>query len=148
MILDTLQNCELYYSLSPRMRQAFEWLEHTDVSKLEAGRHNIDGDNLFVNVSELDLRPRSEAALELHREYIDIQVVFGGEEEFGWSPKSAVVTPRSEFDTEKDIQFFLDTPQTFYTVREGQFTILTPEDAHAPMLGTGHVRKLIFKVRR
>lgn len=148
MILDTLQNCELYYSLSPRMHQAFEWLERTDVSKLEVGRHNIDSDNLFVNVSELDLRPRSEAALELHREYIDIQVVFGGEEEFGWSPKSAVVAPRSEFDTEKDIQFFLDTPQTFYTVREGQFTILTPEDAHAPMLGTGHVRKLIFKVRR
>ena len=148
MILDTLQNRELYYFLSPRLRQAFEWLDHTDVASLEVGRHDIDGDDIFVNVSELDLRPRSEAALELHREYIDIQVVFGGEEEFGWSPKSAVASPRAEFDIERDIQFFLDTPQTFYTVREGQFTILTPEDAHAPMLGSGHVRKLIFKVRR
>ena len=148
MILDTLQNRELYYFLSPRLRQAFEWLDRTNVASLEVGRHDIDGDDIFVNVSELDLHPRSEAALELHREYIDIQVVFGGEEEFGWSPKSAVATPRAEFDIERDIQFFLDTPQTFYTVREGQFTILTPEDAHAPMLGTGHVRKLIFKVRR
>lgn len=148
MILDTLQNRELYYFLSPRLRQAFEWLDRTDVASLEVGRHDIDGDDIFVNVSELDLRPRSEAALELHREYIDIQVVFGGEEEFGWSPKSAVASPRAEFDIERDIQFFLDTPQTFYTVREGQFTILTPEDAHAPMLGSGHVRKLIFKVRR
>lgn len=148
MILDTLQNRELYYFLSPRLRQAFEWLDRTNVASLEVGRHDIDGDDIFVNVSELDLRPRSEAALELHREYIDIQVVFGGEEEFGWSPKSVVATPRAEFDIERDIQFFLDTPQTFYTVREGQFTILTPEDAHAPMLGTGHVRKLIFKVRR
>ena len=148
MILDTLQNRELYYFLSPRLRQAFEWLDRTDVASLEVGRHDIDGDDIFVNVSELDLRPRSEAALELHREYIDIQVVFGGEEEFGWSPKSAIALPRAEFDIERDIQFFLDTPQTFYTVREGQFTILTPEDAHAPMLGSGHVRKLIFKVRR
>lgn len=148
MILDTLQNRELYYFLSPRLRQAFEWLDRTDVASLEVGRHDIDGDDIFVNVSELDLRSRSEAALELHREYIDIQVVFGGEEEFGWSPKSAVASPRAEFDIERDIQFFLDTPQTFYTVREGQFTILTPEDAHAPMLGSGHVRKLIFKVRR
>ena len=148
MILDTLQNRELYYFLSPRLRQAFEWLDRTNVASLEVGRHDIDGDDIFVNVSELDLRPRSEAALELHREYIDIQVVFGGEEEFGWSPKSAVASPRAEFDIERDIQFFLDTPQTFYTVREGQFTILTPEDAHAPMLGSGHVRKLIFKVRR
>jgi YhcH/YjgK/YiaL family protein len=148
MILDTLQNRERYYALSPRLRQAFEWLDTADIASLEVGRHDIDGDNIFVNVSELELRPRSAAALEVHNEYIDIQVVFGGEEEFGWSPRSELKTPREEFDTERDIQFFLDTPQTFYSVREGQFTILLPEDAHAPMLGSGHVRKLIFKVRR
>lgn len=148
MILDTLQNRECYYSLSPRLRTAFEWLDKTDVASLEVGRHAIDGDDIFVNVSELDLRPRSAAALEVHNEYIDIQVVFGGEEEFGWSPRSAVASPRAEFDVEKDIQFFEDEPQTFYTVREGQFTILMPQDAHAPMLGEGHVRKLIFKIRK
>ncbi len=148
MILDTLQNRELYYPLSPRLRKAFEWLDKTDVSALATGSHEIDGTDIFVNVSELDLRPRTEAALEVHNEYIDIQVVFGGEEEFGWSPRSAVRSPRAEFDTAKDIQFFDDTPQTFYSVREGEFTILMPEDAHAPMLGTGHVRKLIFKVRK
>ena len=148
MILDTLQNREAYYTLSPRLQKAFEWLDKSDIASLPVGRHDIDGDNLFVNVSELDLRPRSEAALEVHNEYIDVQVVFGGEEEFGWSPRSAVKEPRTEFDTEKDIQFFLDAPQTFYTVREGQFTILMPNDAHAPMLGKGRVRKLIFKLRK
>lgn len=148
MILDTLQNRELYYPLCPRLRKAFEWLDHTDISALAVGRHDIDGDDIFVNVSELELKPRSEAALEVHNKYIDIQVVFGGEEEFGWRPRSSVQSPRGEFDTAKDIQFFEDAPQTFYTVREGQFTILMPEDAHAPMLGCGHVRKLIFKVRK
>ena len=148
MILDTLQNRERYYAISPRLHKAFEWLDSTDINSLEVGRHDIDGDNIFVNVSELELRPRSAAALEVHNEYIDIQVVFGGEEEFGWSPRSELKSPREEFDTERDIQFFLDTPQTFYSVSEGQFTILLPEDAHAPMLGSGHVRKLIFKVRR
>lgn len=148
MILDTLKNRGLYYTLSPRLRRAFEWLEQTDVATLAVGRHDIDGDDIFVNVSELDLRPRSAAALEVHNEYIDIQVVFGGIEEFGWSPRSAVKLPREEFDSNKDIQFFEDIPQTFYTVREGEFTILMPEDAHAPMLGEGHVRKLIFKVRK
>ena len=148
MILDTLKNRELYYTLSPRLRRAFEWLEQTDVATLAVGRHDIDGDDIFVNVSELDLRPRSAAALEVHNKYIDIQVVFGGIEEFGWSPRSAVKLPREEFDSNKDIQFFEDIPQTFYTMREGEFTILMPEDAHAPMLGEGHVRKLIFKVRK
>ena len=29
-----------------------------------------------------------------------------------------------------------------------EFTILMPEDAHAPMLGNGFVKKLIIKVRK
>ncbi len=148
MILDTLKNREFYYALSPRLRKAFEWLDTADIASLEVGRHSIDGDDIFVNVSELELRPREQAALEVHNEYIDIQVLFGGVEEFGWSPRSALKMPREAFDRERDIQFFLDTPQTFYSVREGEFTILLPEDAHAPMLGQGHVRKLIFKVRK
>ena len=124
MILDTLQNRECYYSLSPRLRTAFEWLDNTDVASLEVGRHSIDGDDIFVNVSELDLRPRSAAALEVHNEYIDIQVVFGGEEEFGWSPRSAVTSPRTEFDVEKDIQFFEDEHCCTFTHNETTSTLI------------------------
>ena len=50
MILDTLQNREHYYPLCPRLRKAFEWLDHTDISALAVGRHDIDGDDIFVNV--------------------------------------------------------------------------------------------------
>ena len=148
MILDSLRNKELYYPLCPRFKKAFEWLEATDIASLATGRHAIDGDDIFVNVSELDLRPRSAAAPAVHDKYIDIQIVAGGAEEFGWRERRLLEDPRGEFDAEKDIRFYNDTPQTFYTVREGEFTILMPEDAHAPMLGEGHVRKLIIKVRK
>ena len=57
------------------------------------------------------------------------------------------VKAETEFDEAKDIQLFTDIPQCFYTVGEGQFSILFPEDGHAPMLGEGHVKKCIFKVR-
>ena len=33
-----------------------------------------------------------------------------------------------------------------FAMREGQFSILYPEDAHAPMLGTGKIKKMIFKI--
>ncbi|MBR2378926.1 MAG: YhcH/YjgK/YiaL family protein, partial [Bacteroidaceae bacterium] len=46
MILDTLSNRELYYSLSPRLQTAFEWLDRTDVASLAVGRHDIDGNNI------------------------------------------------------------------------------------------------------
>ena len=56
--------------------------------------------------------------------------------------------PLGEFDVEKDIRFYDDEPQCYYTLRPGQFTILLPEDAHAPMVGEGAIRKIIVKVRK
>lgn len=147
MILDTLKNKEQYASLHPRFKAVFDYIDTHDLASMELGRHDIDGDNIFVMVQELELRPREQARLELHRKYIDIQLVLRGPEEvFGWSEKKDCLTAETEFDEAKDIQLFIDKPQCFYTVREGQFSILYPEDGHAPMLGEGVVKKCIFKI--
>jgi YhcH/YjgK/YiaL family protein len=146
MVLDSIKNAELYYSLSPRIKEAFDWLAKTDIKSLSVGRHDIDGDNLFVNVMDVDLKPRHEAALEVHNRYVDIQIMYGGQEEYGWAERCDCHAPREEFNSEKDVQFFNDTPQTFFALNEQQFAIFFPEDAHAPMLGDGSVRKLIFKL--
>lgn len=143
-----MRSKELYYQLCPRFKKAFEWLESTDLKNLAPGRHTIDGDDIFVNVQELELRPREQAALEVHNTYIDIQVVIKGVEEFGWTPRSEVKQPRGEFDPANDIGFYTDTPKMFYTMHEGEFCILMPQDAHAPMLGSGPIKKLIVKVRK
>ena len=78
----------------------------------------------------------------------NIQVLIRGEQETfgGASVRPAQAAGRIRCG--KDIQFFDDEPQTFYTLRPGQFTILFPEDGHAPMIGEGDVRKIIVKVRR
>lgn len=147
MILDSLKNAAQYYSLHPRFKTVFDYIASHDLAAMESGRHDIDGDNIFVNVQELDLRSESEARLELHRKYIDIQLLLEGPDEiFGWSEKIDCVKPEAEFDVEKDVQFFTDVPQCFYSVKKGQFSILFPEDGHAPMLGKGHVKKCIFKI--
>ena len=147
MILDSIKNAELYYSISPLVKEAFDWLAKTDVMALSAGRHDIDGDNLFVNVNDVDLKPRQEAALEVHNRYIDIQIMCGEQEEYGWAERSNCLAPREEFNSEKDVQFFNDAPQTFFMLKPQQFVIFFPTDAHAPMLGEGSVRKLIFKLQ-
>ena len=147
MILDSLKNKEQYVSLHPRFKQVFDYIDTHDLAAMELGRHDVDGDNIFVMVQELELRPLEQARLELHRKYIDIQLVLRGDEEvFGWSEKKECLKPETEFDEAKDIQLFVDTPQCFYTVREGQFSVLYPEDGHAPMLGKGKVKKCIFKI--
>ena len=147
MILDSLKNKAQYASLHPRFQKVFDFIDNTDLAALPCGRHDIDGDSIFVMVQELDLREVKDARLELHRKYIDIQLLLNGPAEmFGWSEKKDCLTPETEFDEAKDIQLFTDIPQCFYTVSKGQFTILYPEDGHAPMLGEGFVKKCIFKI--
>jgi len=147
MILDSLKNCAAYYGLSPRIQQAFELFAQVDWTKAEAGKMELDGKEIFANVQERGLKTKEEAKLEVHDKYIDIQILISGSEEaFGWADRSTLTQPKEAFNAEKDIQFFEDEPQTYYTMRPGQFTILLPEDAHAPLVGEGTIRKVILKV--
>lgn len=149
MIFDSLKNSALYYSVSPRMKKAFELIASTDWKKMEPGIHELDGKDIYVNVMERELKKKPDAKLEVHNEYIDIQVLLSGtQESFGWSERRDLKRPLGAFDTAKDIQLFDDVPQTYYTLRPGQFTVLFPEDGHAPMVGEGTVRKIIVKVRK
>ena len=161
MILDSLENRARYYALNPRLEKAFDYLLSTDLGALPAGRHaidglsdlplgrtEVDGENVFINVMDVDLKRSADAKLEIHDRYLDIQVLVRGEREaFGWSQRDRVTRPLGAFDVQKDIRFYDDVPQTYYEVTPGQFTLLFPEDAHAPMVGEGTIRKVIVKVR-
>ncbi|MFR9602907.1 MAG: YhcH/YjgK/YiaL family protein [Rikenellaceae bacterium] len=147
MILDSLKNASLYYGVCPRMEKAFELLSQIDLSTLELGKHLLDGEEIFVNVLERDLKEVADAKVEVHNLYADIQILVEGENEgFGWIERKDLTQPKSEFDTAKDVQLFDDAYQTIYDLRKGQFTILMPEDGHAPMIGKGKVKKAIVKV--
>ncbi len=149
MILDSLKNGALYENVHPRMKRAFELLATTDWSSLEPGIHELEGRDIYVNLMERDLKKKEDAKLEVHNDYIDIQLLLSGaSESFGWSERKDLAQPRDAFNAEKDIQFFDDEPQTYYTMRPGQFSVFFPEDGHAPMVGEGKVRKAIVKVRR
>lgn len=146
MVIDSLQNIERYYALLPALSEVSAFLRGVELSKLEVGRHAIDGDRLFVNVAHDALRSVDEAPMEVHNRYADVQLVVEGEEGFGWRERGECTAPQGAFDAERDILFYADKPQTVYRLHAGQFAIFFPEDAHAPLLGEGSVRKLIFKV--
>lgn len=148
MIFDSLKNCALYENVHPRMKRAFELLTTTDWNSLEPGIHELEGRDIYVNLMERDLKTKEAAKLEVHNDYIDIQLLLSGAgETFGWSERKDLKQPQGPFNPEKDIQLFDDEPQTYYTMRPGQFSVLFPEDGHAPMVGEGKVRKAIVKVR-
>ena len=83
MILATLTNADRYAALHPLFPHAFEFIRNTDLLALAPGRYPIIGDELFVIVESVPGRTRTDAKLEVHRRYIDIQLVLGTDE-MGW----------------------------------------------------------------
>ncbi|MCK9529912.1 MAG: YhcH/YjgK/YiaL family protein [Gammaproteobacteria bacterium] len=146
MILDTLANARRYHALHHRFPEAFRFLSETDLPSLAQGRHDIAGDALFAIVSRANGRTRAEAPLECHRRYIDIQFIIAGTDEMGWKPARDCLHPRGEYSQEKDILFFDDAADSWVKTPAGGFCIFFPEDAHAPLVGTAPIHKLVVKV--
>ena len=147
MILDSLKNSTLYEGLHPRFKAAFDFLKLTDFSKLQLGKIELDGKNLFVNFAEGTGKTPEAAKMETHNEYIDIQVPFTSIEKMGYIPSCDLKSPVDPYNAEKDVTFFTDKASTFVTVLPGQFAVFFPEDGHQPGIGEGPFRKIIVKVK-
>ena len=146
MILSTLSQSDRYAALHPLFPRTFEFMRNTDLLALAPGRYPIVGDELFAIVESVPGRTRADAQLECHRRYIDIQLVLEGTDEMGWKALADCREPVSDYSAEKDIQFFHDAPATWIATPPGAFCIFFPDDAHAPLVSDGRIRKVIFKI--
>lgn len=147
MVIDVLSGAARYAHLHPAFSRAFQFLRETDLSSLVPGRHDIDGDAIYVSIDPVDGRGREAARLESHRAHIDIQLTLRGEEQIGWKPLVSCQAPDGEFDESRDVGFYRDRPDTWLVLRPGTFAIFFPEDAHAPLAGSGPLKKAIVKIR-
>ena len=146
MIYDVLANADRYAGLHPLFERAFAFLRDTDFAAMTPGRYPLSGESLFAIVEEAEGRARETAQLECHRKYIDIQYVLHGLDEMGWKPLCDCREPAAEYSDKRDIAFFRDPPATWITVPPGAYCVFFPEDAHAPLVGAGPIRKVVMKV--
>jgi len=149
MIADILKNRHLYECISPRIKTSLEYIAKTDFSKMEPGRYELDGSNLFVLVQAYDSIPREQGKWECHQKYIDIQYIADGIEQIGVNNigKMKVTT---EYNPDKDIAF-LGGDGDFVTFSKGSYGIFFPEDAHQPKIAPnnvpGKVKKVVVKIK-
>lgn len=146
MILDNLRNASLYNNVHKRFKKAFDFLETIDFNKYNEGTFEVDGTNIKSIISTNALKTKSDAVLETHKKYIDIHIPISGYETFGWKSAKKLENSIDEYDSENDFELFRDIPTTYFTISPGEFVIFLSEDAHAPLIGTGELRKLIFKI--
>ena len=148
MIIDTLASAEKYYSLHKNFKVAFDYLKSTDLAALEVGKYDIaDGLKLIVSDSEGKTAAVAAEKFECHNKNIDIQFCVRGNETIGWKPRTDCTSPKGEYSDEKDVLFYADKPDMYFVLKDSQFVIFYPEDVHAPMIGEGLIKKLVFKVR-
>jgi biofilm protein TabA len=148
MVVDTLNNASKYNSLHPLFATAFDYLKCKDLQNLEDGKHDIaEGLKLIVSNGNGKTKETSLEKFECHDKNIDIQICVNGLETIGWKPREKCNIPNGEYNSEKDVRFFNDTPDMYFQLTDGQFGIFYPEDVHAPMIGEGEIKKLVFKVK-
>ena len=140
MIIDTIENLGKYTTLNPLIADVVEFLKSHDLHTMEEGKYTIKGSDLSVNVQVAKQRTKDTAFIETHIEMVDIQIPITCAE---------CDLPAFEYNAEKDITKYGDTkPQTYVTVKPGQFVIFCPQDGHAPcIIEESEIKKAIFKVK-
>ena len=124
-----------YEALHPRFRQLFEYVRSHNLGQCPPGRITLDGDDLYINIAHADLKHAEEQKLEVHHRYIDVHFPLSGEE--ADAPLAA----------DGDFALYSAPADNYLAVRPGQFYVVWPEDAHAPIIGSGKLVKAIAKVR-
>ena len=146
MILDRIEQADLYVSVNPHLAKAFAFLRQEGLDKLPDGRHDIDGDNVYAIIIRGTGQTRSKAKLEMHRKYIDLQYVVSGGDDMGWKTYKLCKNSAGDYNPETDAELFSDTPSVWLTLVPGDFAVFFPEDAHAPGAGQREFHKVVVKV--
>ena len=146
MILSRLESAERLERLHPGFAAGFTFLRRADLGQLPPGRHEIDGVRVYAVVIRGQGRGKDRVKLEVHHRYIDIQYSVMNPDLIGWKPTGDCRNPEQPFNEEKDVQFFLDAPDSWITAPAGCFGIFFPEDAHAPQAAEGAIHKVVVKV--
>jgi biofilm protein TabA len=145
MVTASLNDFHRYINLHPQFHKVEEFLK-TYTFDIPGERIYIDGEKLFAIPALDNAKLKENAPLEAHNRFIDIQVCLEGNETMGWRSRAECNSPKSEFSCEKDIIFYHDKPISYFCVLAGSFAIFFPEDCHAPLIGEGVIKKVIFKV--
>lgn len=149
MIFDSITSASLYAQQNPLFKKAFDFIQNTDFNKLDFGKHNIVGDDLYVGYMEYESKDVTECMMENHKKYIDIQYIVSGEEFIGVTTSNKQ-TPSVAYDDAKDVAFYKEGYDSLLKMDQGKFAIFYPQDLHMPCIKiqqASKVRKAVFKIR-
>ncbi|MDG1803789.1 YhcH/YjgK/YiaL family protein [Flavicella sp.] len=148
MILDKLSNSNLYTPIHKDFEKVFDFIKNTDLEKIDLGKHEIDGDTVFVVVMEYTTQDVSECKSETHKKYIDIQYMIEGAEHVGVTTLHNE-EPTTPYNEEGDFMFYTLGNLPTIQLKKEHFAIFFPDDIHQTMMQIDSpktLRKAVFKI--
>lgn len=150
MFIGTLERWNTDKNYLPDIfQQVMTFLNSIDPQTIAPGTHLIQGKDIFANVECGKGKALQERRFELHRRYVDVQMLLTGHERQDYATSAAgdVLEDRLEKD---DVAFY-DVTGQIHSLRmhPGMFVIYFPGELHAPGLQDGDnkdYKKIVVKV--
>ena len=137
------------YALNkPLWDKMFKFLAETDLSKLEPGKIVIEEGRLWFNVLEYTPKSAEDTKIEAHKNFIDLQYTYEGNELMGVAGK---VTPINDYDPVKDRTNYSTGEEIVYSPASPElFFLYFPCDMHQPSVRSndnpGVSHKIVGKI--
>ncbi|KAE9537711.1 hypothetical protein A1D25_10010 [Ursidibacter arcticus] len=149
MLLGDLSRDDYAKSLPPVFARLCGKLKTLDLVNLPLGWQDLE-DGVRMNVMEFETAQAEGKKAELHRKFIDIQLLISGEEAIQYSLSYPNLALYDEYRDEDDYQLTDQLEnKNLLVLKPNMFAIFLPNEPHAPGIsvnGNRLLKKLVVKV--
>lgn len=124
MIVDRLEYASEYFEQLPGFQNAIEFIRENP--EPGEGKHSFPGGFMMCQAGET--KDMETGDYELHRNYIDVQILRSGSEMILWNRKENM-KGSIPYDPEKDKEM-VSGEGSILELKPGMFAVLFPTDAH------------------
>lgn len=153
MIFGNIKAKENISSYPVAIQKAINYLKENDLVNAEPGRYELDGDNMILQVLDIETTDRSNLRPEVHETYIDVQFLAKGKEQIGCYPDMGDNEVDENLLESRDLIFYKNNQnarETLLEMEEGSYAVFYPHDVHIPGMIKDEsmtIRKIVIKVK-
>lgn len=148
MIFGNIKNLEEYSFLEDKIKECFTYAKENDLISLDAGRHDIKADELFVNIVEYETTNPGNSFWEAHKDYLDLHLLLDGKEQIDLNFLKNMTL--GDYIKEEDYQKIEGDKNSSVILNQGDFLICYPNDGHMTAISVDKpqkIKKAIFKIK-
>lgn len=147
-------NCNENISSYPKaIQKAINYFKENDLVSMAPGKYELDGDNMILQVLDVETTERCNLRPEVHETYIDVQFLAKGKELIGCYPDMGDNIVDENLLETRDLIFYKNNEnarETLLEMQEGSYAVFYPHDVHIPAIIKDEsitIRKIVMKIK-